>query len=251
MTQKSSAELEREAEAVRSRMSETAETLQRKLSPGQLLDEIGTYFKNSDGALALDNLKTQVRDNPLPLALVGVGLAWLFMGGGPKADTLRHKMSGSGTYPNTDGSWPEESYGTSSFGSETSSESSATSALHSASERAHAAGQWASDAGRHASSRVQDAGSNLQRMVSDTLDQEPLIIGALGMAVGAAIGAMLPTTRAEEQVLRPYGQKARESAMDAMNSGLEQAKSAVSETVHSATEESSSTQDSLTERGQQ
>jgi len=70
MTQESAAQLEREAEAARSRMVETASALQNKLSPGQLVDELGSYFKNSDGSMALENLKTQVRDNPLPLALI-------------------------------------------------------------------------------------------------------------------------------------------------------------------------------------
>jgi len=242
MTQKSSAELEREAEAVRSRMSETAETLQRKLSPGQLLDEVGTYLRDSDGALALENLKTQVRDNPLPLALVGVGLAWLFMGGGPKADTLSEKMRGTSTYPDADQGWP--SYEGSAFSSEESSlASSASAALDSASERARSAGRWASDTGRQASSQVRHAGDRVQRMVSDTLNQEPLIIGTLGMAVGAAIGAMLPSSKVEEDILSPYGAAAREGAVDAINSGLEQARSAVSETVRAANEGEQSTPD--------
>jgi len=230
MTHKSSAELEREAEAARSRMSETAETLQRKLSPGQLLDEFGTYFKNSDGSIALENLKTQVRDNPLPLALVGVGLAWLFMGGGPKADTLRDKMSGTAAYPDSGQSWP--SYESSAFPSdETSSEGAASAALDSATEHARSAGQWASDTGRQASTQVRQAGSRAQQVLNDTLNQEPLIIGALGMAVGAAIGAMLPASKVEEDILAPYGTAARESAMGAINSGLEQARSAVSESA--------------------
>jgi len=243
MTQKSSEELEREAEAVRSRMTETAETLQRKLSPGELLDEIGTYLKNSDGPVALDNLKTQVRDNPLPLALIGVGLAWLFMGGGPKTNTIAEKMSSSYPGPDREGRepWGSAAYHTATGAGTESAASSigdtADTALHAMGERARSAGDAVNEASRQASAKVRYAGSNLQRMFSDTLDKEPLIIGALGVAVGAAIGAVLPTSRVEEEVLAPYGAAAREGAMEAMNSGLERTKDVVSEAVNQPSEE--------------
>ena len=83
MSDQSAASLEREANAVRTQVADTAEKLRDKMTPGQMIDEVADYFRNSDGSLALGNLKTQVRDNPLPLALVGAGLAWLFLGGGP------------------------------------------------------------------------------------------------------------------------------------------------------------------------
>ena len=75
MSDQSAASLEREANAVRTQVADTAEKLRDKMTPGQMIDEVADYFRNSDGSLALGNLKTQVRDNPLPLALVGAGLA--------------------------------------------------------------------------------------------------------------------------------------------------------------------------------
>ena len=240
MTQKSSEELEREAEAVRNRMTETAETLQRKLSPGELLDEIGTYLKNSDGPVALHNLKTQVRDNPLPLAFIGVGLAWLFMGGGPKTDAIAKKMNSShdreGREP-----WGSAAYqmatGTNTDSAQSSVGDKANSALHSVGRHAQSAGEAINEAGRRASAKARYAGGNAQRMFSDTLEKEPLILGALGIAVGAAVGAMLPTSRVEEEVLAPYGAAAREGAMEAMSSSLERTKEAVSEAVGQPSEE--------------
>ncbi|WP_309082950.1 DUF3618 domain-containing protein [Chelativorans sp.] len=250
MTQKSSAELAREAEAVRARMTETAETLQHKLSPGQLIDELGNYFKNSDGSVALENLKTQVRDNPLPLALVGVGLAWLFMGGGPKAGTLAEQMRGStassgsepwSADPDLQGSGlgmtPGEltggdEGGDSVFGRGASAlsdaGSSVSSTFRSAAEGARSAGHRMGAAGHGAASRLASGGSQAQRMFRDTLEQEPLIIGALGVAVGAAIGAMLPRTRIEEDTLAPYGAAVRESVTEKVSSGIERAKEAAS-----------------------
>jgi hypothetical protein len=231
MTEKSSKELEREAEAARSRMTETAETLQRKLSPGELLDEIGTYLKNSDGPIALDNLKTQVRDNPLPLALIGVGLAWLFAGGGPKSETVASKFGASHHGPESlrpDVLAPS----TTETGSEASSFGVPPGTLDTVGEHARSAGQALGDAGHRATSHIQSGGDSLQRMLSDTLDKEPLILGALGVAVGAAIGTMLPKSQAEAEVLAPYGNAARQGTMEAVNTGLKQTRDAVSEAVN-------------------
>src|SRR5690606_2996711 len=77
--------------------------------------------------------------------------------------------------------------------------SMAGSAADSASHLSHRT----AEAAWHVSDRARHAGSRAQRMFSDTLDQEPLILGALGVAVGAAIGAMLPTTRFEEEYVAP------------------------------------------------
>ena len=62
MTDKSAAELEREAEAARARVANTAETLRSKMTPGQLIDEMTGMFAGGDGSAAFNNLKAQVRD---------------------------------------------------------------------------------------------------------------------------------------------------------------------------------------------
>ena len=81
MSDKSAAELEVDAQAARARVAETADSIRSRMSPGQLIDEFTGLFTGGDGATALNNLKGQIRDNPLPMALVGTGLAWLMMGG--------------------------------------------------------------------------------------------------------------------------------------------------------------------------
>jgi hypothetical protein len=83
MSEQSTFKLERDAERVRAEIADTAEHLKDKMSPGQLMDEVVNYFKDGDTNQLLTNLKDQVRDNPLALAMVGSGLAWLMMGSGP------------------------------------------------------------------------------------------------------------------------------------------------------------------------
>lgn len=71
-------QLERNLEQDREHLRETLGALEEKMSPGRLLDEAMAYFNTGPKAFASD-LTTQVRNNPMPALLTGVGLAWLMM----------------------------------------------------------------------------------------------------------------------------------------------------------------------------
>lgn len=75
-TTKTSADLEREVDEQRNRVEERIGEIRDRLSPGQLLDEALSYSKNG-GANFASNFAQQVTANPIPAALVGIGLAWL------------------------------------------------------------------------------------------------------------------------------------------------------------------------------
>lgn len=75
--EKSSADIEREIENDRERIGEKLSAIQEKLTPGQLIDEALGYLKSSGGAEYLGNLGQAAKANPMPLALMGVSLAWL------------------------------------------------------------------------------------------------------------------------------------------------------------------------------
>jgi len=85
---KSSAELQREIEMQRSRVENTIDEIQAKLSPGQLVDELLAYTKGGGGEF-VSTLQRQVTSNPLPVALLGVSLAWL-MAKPSKPETTDH-----------------------------------------------------------------------------------------------------------------------------------------------------------------
>lgn len=72
----SAAELQRELELQRSRVESTIDQIQQKLSPGQLVDELLAYTKGGGGEFVA-SLQRNVTANPLPVALLGVSLAWL------------------------------------------------------------------------------------------------------------------------------------------------------------------------------
>jgi hypothetical protein len=72
---KSAADLQHEIDRQRARVEDTIDQIQDRLSPGQLVDELLAYTKG--GGELVSTLQRQVTSNPLPVALLGVSLAWL------------------------------------------------------------------------------------------------------------------------------------------------------------------------------
>jgi hypothetical protein len=73
---KSAAELDRETQQQRERIEARIGEIKQRLSPGQLMDELLSYTKDG-GSRFVSNFGAQVSANPIPAALVGVGLVWL------------------------------------------------------------------------------------------------------------------------------------------------------------------------------
>lgn len=93
----SSSRISDEIEDTRSRMDETLDELGERLSPRRIIDDVVDYFtgpsKNTGASIGVAvnrlsdsagefgrNLSRTVRDNPVPTALIGAGLAWLAFG---------------------------------------------------------------------------------------------------------------------------------------------------------------------------
>jgi len=78
-------QLERNLEQDRDHLRQTLGALEDKMSPGRLLDEAMSHFNTGPKAFASE-LTAQVRDNPIPALLTGVGLAWLMMSNQKRTD---------------------------------------------------------------------------------------------------------------------------------------------------------------------
>ena len=74
---KSPEEVQREARQSRAEVEQDLDAIQERLAPGQLFEQAVDYIRTSSGNDYLRNLGARVRDNPLPIVLVGTGLAWL------------------------------------------------------------------------------------------------------------------------------------------------------------------------------
>ncbi|WP_018238349.1 DUF3618 domain-containing protein [Ensifer sp. BR816] len=95
----SAAELQREIEADRQRIEEKLHAIQERMSPGQLMDEVLDYAKTSGGAEYLSNLGVALKANPIPVALMGVSLAWLLANPGSRAPRFTGPGDAADEYP--------------------------------------------------------------------------------------------------------------------------------------------------------
>ena len=77
-------DLERKIAEERARVGATLDELQRRLTPGQMVDEVLRHGRGA-GTDFIANLSRTLAANPLPAALVGVGLLWLLISPHPPA----------------------------------------------------------------------------------------------------------------------------------------------------------------------
>lgn len=90
---RSSEEIEREVEATRGELDRTVEALKERMSAGQIIDELMGSMKGTGASEMAANLGRQAKENPLPLALIGAGVAWLMFGKPPAQRDWRERRS--------------------------------------------------------------------------------------------------------------------------------------------------------------
>lgn len=66
-----------------------------------------------------------------------------------------------------------------------------------------------------------DSASSAGRRAGDAIEQAPLVAIGAGIAAGALIAALLPTSRRERDLLKPYGDKVTRAARDAASAARE------------------------------
>ncbi|HEY8613011.1 MAG TPA: DUF3618 domain-containing protein [Roseomonas sp.] len=289
---KSSGQIETEVEQTRANVSGTLDALRGKLAPGQLMDQVvdqvTDYARGSGGAEFARNLGASIRDNPLPVALIGAGIAWLLLsknGSGGHASSSASASSpkllpppDSGSYSGAYvGSMPVSGSGSGRTGT---ARARISDMVESTQERAGQAAGAASDAMSRATSAVGDAasrvaaaGSDLASSVSDAAgraaqglgslgqqavgavgeglgtarsrassttrgasgsfehlaEAQPLLFGALGLALGAALGAVLPRTQTEDRLLGEARDTVADRVEDAAREGYESVRAAAGE----------------------
>lgn len=287
--------IEQEVEEARARIAADLDEIRARFSPGSMLDQALDYARASGGAEFSRNLGRQVRDNPLPIALIGAGIGWLMTAGrtGPAthddAFSARRMARGYGdggvatrdaarrgigeTIASAVGSVRDAAASvTGAAGSAVHAAghaassaahtvgSAASNAAHAAGSAAHSVGDAASSAagsardmgrragdGLHAgaasargygSDAVDAAGRMMPRdiegRVARAVEEQPLILGAVGLALGALAGAMLPGTRMENRTFGGASDRMRDQAGAMARDGYESARSAAGDVVEEA-----------------
>ena len=68
--------LEREAEEARAELTYALDELRLRMTPGQIVDEVTEYARETPVAEFARNLMRDIRANPLPLLVIFAGVAW-------------------------------------------------------------------------------------------------------------------------------------------------------------------------------
>jgi hypothetical protein len=180
-------------------------------------------------------LQDAVRENPISAALVGMGVLWMFMGGsntsflfggsGRKSifrtvmqgaeqveDAVRDTASrtanvASGTASQVTDAVRQASAAVGDTASRTAGQAAdaVSSAYGATTDVASRAAETISNATMTAATELQNTGakwgSTVQQNLSDLFDRQPLLLGAIGVAIGAGIASSIPTTEAEKKVM--------------------------------------------------
>ena len=88
-TAKDPATLQREINQTRAEMNQTLDSLERKLTAGQLLDQCLTFF-GMKGTEIGSSLGRCVKDNPMPVLLTATGIGWMMFGPNQNRTVVRY-----------------------------------------------------------------------------------------------------------------------------------------------------------------
>jgi hypothetical protein len=254
-------DIQDEIERTRGEMATTLSAIERKLSPRQIMDQAVDTMRE----LASDQSRVGaiVRDNPIPLALIGLGIGWLAIAG---TMSRRQGETESGSYESMEGvgrSWGGSAdmgaSGGATYGYAAGTEAAAdaeSAAYGTAGAAEYAAGgngqgvrdkagRLAQEASERASRATQGARQRVNQWTRsarssasqaadrtwENYQQHPLTMGLVAMMAGAALGAMLPTSRREQEFMGGAAEdlvsRARETGAEVMDKAARVADRAV------------------------
>jgi hypothetical protein len=256
--------IEEQINQSRHALNDTIERLGGKLSPGQMVDEAIGLVQGQLGQFGA-NLGRQVRDNPIPLLLIGAGVGMMIMNG--RKSHEQPKLS--------EDDWRAEHHFRRVEDVRTKSPRMEGETDHAYRERMHDAHAGALNLKQHASeafdafkARVSKTVEGLERRaaaVRDSVaggaskaahvvgdqarhagemaehakdqtaafyDQNPLAAGAIGVAVGALLGSLAPLSTLERDNLQGLADTAKRTAADLAESGANAVEKAAQNLVH-------------------
>jgi hypothetical protein len=151
-----------EIHRTRDEMDHTLQAIEHRLTPGQLVDQGLEYLKKSGAREYVNNLSGSLKTHPLPATLTGIGIAWPIAVGNKQPAPPSSYDPGPGI-----------------------------------GDRMQSAKERASQLGSSARQQLDRARGGWDSM----LNEHPLALGAIGLAIGAVAAAMAPRTEKEDQLM--------------------------------------------------
>jgi gas vesicle protein len=279
-----------EISETRERMGDTIEEIGERLNPRHLREQVKEGVRDATiGRVenmahnAADKVQETrrsitetVRDNPIPAALVGIGLGWMYLnsrnesprsgyyGGARDSSGYGGRAAGyGGGYGSRGGYASGYGQGAASSGYRFDEEEGrldhmrerASQMGHNVKDRASELGHEASEMGHDVAERTQELASNVAHRaqelghdladttrqqverVEDRFYESPLMVGAATLALGLAAGFALPKTRTESRVMGP----ARDQFVEKVKETAEETKEKVKHVAERVVDEAQET----------
>ena len=298
-------QLERETERTRVQLANTVEELRERLTPGEMLDEVIDYASDGNVGDFLRNFRRQAIDNPVPLGLMGVSVAWLIaastFGGGrgvrkmsattgdrvareagdfaadardagrafaDRAEDMRARAAERASYiagrasDDTAAIAERASDQVANIADKASDAAERVgkrmrSAASAAGANLAAAGDDLTDSMRSGAKAMSDAateitrsGRSASRALVDFGREQPLIVAATGIVLGAIIGALLPPTQIEDQLVGETSDAAKDRLREIAGEQYAKVKDVAERTVEGALDESGASDSSSRDRAE-
>lgn len=202
-SEKDPAELEREIDQQRRHIEGIVQALENKLSPGEIFDRVLSFGKGTGREFA-GNLATTVKQNPMPALLTAAGLLWLY-------SSTRQSQAATGTSLMVveseatiggDGAYAGGEDGSRGVGDRLRAAKSAVGEkAHGAASSLRSGAQSVRSGARSATESVRSGVHRAKDGYGTMLQENPLAAGAIAIALGAVLGALIPPTRREDEML--------------------------------------------------
>lgn len=257
-TDRRTREIRAEIEQTRDNMSETIDAIQEKLRPGNIVSEatdrvksattervrnmVGSASESAQGAMEqtrhyAGEMMHGARQNAIPIAMIGAGLAWLLVERfrendreyeyrgfrdyrGPYGRQYEQYDEASGEYYRRGASASESEPGYRTDWEQQQRARALTGGVYKPRSRV---GETAAQARERAMRATRRGRSRLQHMINDN----PLLVGAGAMMLGAALGMALPETEKENEWMGETKENVVDRAQDMARSAASRAQGAV------------------------
>lgn len=240
-------EIRREIERTQREMSRTIDEIQHRLSPHYMMQRTKDSMREA-GVNASRSFIDKVRDNPIPAAMVGVGM-WLLMRDSG-SDRGRYEVEfipassgwdAAGNQYSSVAEYRDIDYEGS--GRIADARDRAAHVADAARERASHLADTTRERATHLADRARTLGSNARyrmnsagRQSRDVLTDNPLVTGLAALAMGALIGALIPETEKEHELMGETRDRLAHQAKDMAREGVGRARDLATTATHAATD---------------
>jgi ElaB/YqjD/DUF883 family membrane-anchored ribosome-binding protein len=264
-------QIKEQIEETRNQMGETIDAIQEKLSFTNLSEQVSEHVNNAvetakdavygatigKAANIMKNIGDEItnssiirtaKDNPLPFVLIGLGAGLLAYQSysGNQGGTRRRQLAsgrdtfariGDGNYKGTHESGREGAVGEKVNGVTSVVSDVAGTAYEKVTSAVDSAVTGVSGAASQAYSKVGDVKVAARGKYDYYLEENPLAVGAVALALGAVVGFAIPETHYEEELLGPARQDLLEKAQNTASDLLDKTKEVVTEAGRTVTEQ--------------